>query len=249
MHRILAAAALLLIASSAYAIPVTYDFTGVIDSTRVLGTPDVIIFPAGLDSNPIGHTLSGSITIEPDTPDATPANPDRGNYYYAVRRFTMQLDGLSFEYDALTAPEPLLGAVYAYQNTITSPPIHDFIAVDAPGAATDIFDPLNEGATLSLFHLAFDLDEITSDAMPADLTLMPDWTFYLTIGANRPEGDTSHFQLFAPVNLTRRTEVSVTEPAPLALLMLGLGVVYVTRRLAVPAAGARPGAAGRRHRR
>jgi hypothetical protein len=243
MRRTLAASALLLMIGAANATPVTYDFSGTIDTSKITGIPGLVVFPAGLDPNPVGHTLSGSVTFETDTPDLTPANPDRGNYYYAVLQFSVLLDGVSFTYDPLMTPFPQLGAVYVYQNSSTTPPIHDFIAVDAPVAATELLDPLNEASELLLLHLTYDLDEITSDLMPPDLTAYSDWVFYLTISAPLQEdGSVNYVQLSAPVALARRSGVSVAEPASFALMTLGLAAIGFRRRGARGAAGRAPGA-------
>jgi hypothetical protein len=233
-------ACLMLSATAAHAVPITFQFTATPNSYGYGypsgGSPLPVPAPFGESSWVFGAQISGSFTIETDTVGWTSslyidgAWREAGNYYHnPVTQLDLQVGDQSFDFVSsrpTTGPGP--GITESGISVIDLP----FVPSDpmdrrdgynlSVNLGTGLLDaPFSHLSTsFSMSWTERDLSLITSTDMVENLVFTPTWHTFFSI-YDRALG--SQYQIHAP--LTSLTRVaSVPEPATLTLLALGLGL-------------------------
>ena len=188
-------------------------------------------------SNPfdlIGQRISGFVTVSDLANDTNP-DPNRGTYggFGVIPLFSATLAGNTF---ALDRAKPGTSSVLAVNNQDTSPapglPASNFVQL-LSNLGTGFFpaSPAADYAVrLSLTFFTQDLGVITSDALPTDLTIYPNYLLDLSI-TDRSTLATATFQA-NNVRLTRLVP-PVATPEPGTTMTLGVGLlalVFAVRR-------------------
>jgi hypothetical protein len=179
-------------------------------------------------SNPfdlIGQRISGFVTVSDLANDVNP-DPARGTYggFGVIPLFSATLAGNTF---ALDRAKPGTSSVLAVNNQDTPPspglPASNFIQL-LSNLGTGFFpsSPAAEYAvSLSLILFTQDLSIITSDALPTDLTVYPNYLLSLSI-TDRSTQASAQYQ--ANTRLTRFVPPAAA-PEPGTTVMLGLGLI------------------------
>lgn len=204
-------------ASSAHAVPVTYNFTGTIESTDA-GTP-------ALDSIfTVGGSVFGSYTYESTTPDID-VNPNGGNYSGALLNYEINLGGIQFSIN----PDPTVPAFITNGIGIANNfPFEDpTVNLDQYSVQAELLEPLL-GETV--FGGLTGIDS-TGTAFDSDLLLpfSPELSAFDTLlfGLYRSVEDPVFGPSFEPIvnaslNTLTRVPTSVPEPNSLFILLIGL---------------------------
>jgi hypothetical protein len=240
--RIAIAAAMTLCSTSALAVPVTYDFSATGLAARLFGPPGTVVVPSELQTGTPGEwSLSGSITVEHDVVDEY-AGPTFGFYSNNILDFSVALEGFDFAYH-LGLPSTY-NQVAIDSNDGPKPPgipPANTISIIAAGFQPSWLAGLGSGQQLAGLQLSYytsNLDELDSDALPADLSTVGNYglgvSIYDSIGGQS-------WTVYTPtaIQLTRRPAVEVPEPGTFALIGAGLAALGFRRR-----GGMRAGAAG-----
>lgn len=228
--RGLFAAALLTASGTAAAVPVTYDFSGIVETYFQGSLP----IPAGLEpANTLNRQVTGSVTYD-DAAPALASGPD-GGLYDAILRFSAQINGLELTYDRGTATPGSSSYVSVTNHDGDKFPDNgiDFV-VNA--FQPDFLAPLGSGHELAYLLLSFfsdDINAINSSALPANLPASDTddgWGFVLLI-SDPTQPRVGSPSIVATTRITRRLPSTVPEPAPLPLFALGFGAWIASRRI------------------
>lgn len=222
-----AASALMLFATQSHALPITFEFTAQPYSVGWQGGD--LNVPAPFDDTFYAARLpiSGSFTIESDTP-ATPFRINHngswvtlnGSYDNAVTQLDFTAGGQQFSFDS-SRPDAYSGAMVIDRPSPSSDATTNY---DNVGVNINLGAGLFSGeyshlvTTLSFSRSESDLGVITSSDLLANLTPSTNWSAFFSL--YDPNGRT-WYQIHAPV--TSFTQVSsVPEPSTSALLGMAL---------------------------
>lgn len=199
-------AALILFPFAASAAPITFQ----LDSYMILGRNDPLFADA--------QNVSLIYTYESTAPDLIPGDPKRGLYdaLLGVSVFVDDMEFVASSWTDVSISEMVVGAGYVTQN-------HGFQAV-VHGHDRDLF--------LQFYALALDylppgvwLDDSLPTAPPITIP-------HETRVALREGTDINGAMLLNSLATSWKV-VSVPEPGPLALMLMGLGGIFFSRRAAL----------------
>jgi hypothetical protein len=223
MRKMLTLAALAAVSGNVLAVPVTYDFSGTGYGATIgyaEGTPRDAPFSLDLppELNPAtfgAWTVTGSVTIDHGAPDLLVSSNLTGVYKSAIVDWSAQLNGFDVHYGP-SAPASNQGIVVQDNDSVGFNVVNLYAMGLQPawlaGPGND-----DQNANLRLTHSTRDLSKITSDGLPASLDILQPYEFSLSF-SNAMHGWSAR----TDVQLIRRPEAAVPEPATSALLALGL---------------------------
>ena len=202
----------------AYATPVSYDFTGVIDTrfSTIYSLPPELV---------PGASFSGSVTYDTQGLTDLDPGPDHSFFLGAIVDFQFDVGGVHWQID----PARALGQSWNGIGTNIPAPLtgelNDQIDINSTNAFTNT-DYIN-GLSYAWVGLgAHDVAGTLASADPlTDLSVFPvgDWIMQWTF-VNDPIAPTTYYAQ-AVGSLTSLTPVTVSEPATWSLLLVALGGV------------------------
>lgn len=223
----LAASMLALFATQSHAIPVTFEFNAQPYSVGWSGTG--VDVPAPFDNTFYVASLpiSGTFTIESDTP-ASPIYIDdngswtelHGYYDHAVTQLDFTAGGQQFSFDSSRPDAYTSGTVIDRPAPVSDPTInYDWVGLNIDlGAGLFAGEYSHLVTTLSFSRSEHDLGVITSSDLLSNLTPSARWSAFFTI---YDPNSYNSYQIHAP--LTSLAQVaSVPEPGTSALLGMAL---------------------------
>ncbi|MFC4310737.1 PEP-CTERM sorting domain-containing protein [Steroidobacter flavus] len=228
-----AAAVLMSFAAQSDAVPITFEFNAAPYSVGWNGSEADVPAPFNNTANVWGSLISGSFTIESDTP-ATPFSIDHngswltllGSYDNPVTQADFTVAGQQFSFDSSRADAYSLGTVIDLPSPATDPTLnYDWIGVDINlGAGLFSGEYSHLVTTLSLSRTERDPGIIASTDLLGNLMPSTNWSVFFTI---YDPGSFDWYQIHAPV--TSLTQVSsVPEPTTSALLGVALVLGFST---------------------
>jgi hypothetical protein len=237
-------AALSLLATSAQAVPVSFQFSTVIDSVvtgfPTGGGPPAVPAPFADSSSLLGQSITGSFTIETDVATFPAEDLENGEfitlgleYWNPVLQFDLTVAGQQFSFVSSHPPvesgvmESFFDAIDLQQPRSEPTMNHDQFVLDTIFGAGQFAAPF-AGLTVSasLIRTEFDLSAIQSTDMLSGLTTTPRWDFAFSF--LDPETSSDYQVQGIVTNLRQASEVP--EPGTVTLLILGLGMLGLRRR-------------------